>query len=102
MTILYKYSLELFLGSMRDINKNASIFSVRTAKKDLSLGCMLLLLNLFPFISDPPTSVTSEDNDDDVVIKALGLPHPFCRSSMIEAGPFMVQAGGGFGVVMRV
>ena len=44
---------------------------------------------------DPSTRVTLED--DDVVTKALGLPHPLCRSSTIEAGPFVSQSGGGFG-----
>ena len=43
------------------------------------------------------TRATSEDYDDDVVIKALGLPHPLCRSLAIEAGPFMIRAGGCFG-----
>jgi len=45
----------------------------------------------------PSTRATSEDYDDDVVMKALGLPHPLCRSSTIEAGPFMIRAGGVFG-----
>jgi len=51
LTIRYKCPSESFLGSMRDIDENASIFSVRTVRKELSLGRILVLLNLFPFIS---------------------------------------------------
>lgn len=36
---------------------------------------------------DGETTVTSED-----VTKALGMPHPLCRSSTIEAGPFVNRA----------
>ena len=36
--------------------------------------------------------MTSED-----VTKALGMPHPLCRSSTIEAGPFVNRMAGVFG-----
>jgi len=51
ITIRYKCPSESFLGSVRDIDENASIFSIATVRKELSLGRILILLNLFPFIS---------------------------------------------------
>mmetsp|Transcript_39614 Transcript_39614/g.69576 ORF Transcript_39614/g.69576 Transcript_39614/m.69576 type:complete len:705 (+) Transcript_39614:110-2224(+) len=51
LTIRYKCPSESFLGSARDIDENASIFSVRTVRRELSLGRILILLNVFPFIS---------------------------------------------------
>lgn len=51
LTIRYKCPSESFLGSVRDIDDNASIFSVRTIRQELSLGRILLLLNVLPFAS---------------------------------------------------
>jgi len=51
LTIRYKCPSETFLGSVRDIDENASIFSVATVRRELSLGRILTLLNVFPFAS---------------------------------------------------
>ena len=51
LILRYKCPSESFLGSARDINENASIFSVRTVRRELSLGRILILLNVFPFLS---------------------------------------------------
>ncbi|KAL7530361.1 hypothetical protein ACHAXR_003447 [Thalassiosira sp. AJA248-18] len=51
LTIRYKCPSESFLGNVRDIDDNASIFSVATVRRELSLGRILVLLNLFPFLS---------------------------------------------------
>jgi len=51
LTLRYKCPSESFLGSARDLNENASVFSIRTVRRELSLGRILLLLNVFPFIS---------------------------------------------------
>lgn len=51
LTIRYKCPSESFLGSASDIDENASIFSVATVRRELSLGRILLLLNLFSFAS---------------------------------------------------
>ncbi|KAL7544908.1 hypothetical protein ACHAWF_008274 [Thalassiosira exigua] len=51
LVIRYKCPSESFLGSVRDIDENASIISIATVRKELSLGRILFLLNLFPFAS---------------------------------------------------
>ncbi|KAL9182585.1 LOW QUALITY PROTEIN: hypothetical protein ACHAXT_013237 [Thalassiosira profunda] len=51
LTIRYKCPSETFLGSMSSLDENASIFSGVTVRRELSLGRILLLLNLFPLIS---------------------------------------------------
>jgi len=51
LTIRYKCPSESFLGSIRDIDESASIFSIATVRRELSLGRLLFVLNVFPFIS---------------------------------------------------
>jgi len=51
LILRYKCPSESFLGSARDVDDNASIFSVRTVRRELSLGRILVLLNVFPFVS---------------------------------------------------
>ena len=53
LVIRYKCPSEFFLGSMTDIDDNASIFSMASirVRKELSLGRILIMLNVFPFAS---------------------------------------------------
>mmetsp|Transcript_21457 Transcript_21457/g.46621 ORF Transcript_21457/g.46621 Transcript_21457/m.46621 type:complete len:705 (+) Transcript_21457:166-2280(+) len=55
LTIRYKCPSETFLGSPSNIDENASIMSFATVsatvRKELSLGRILILLNMFPFAS---------------------------------------------------
>lgn len=51
LTVRYKCPSESFLGSVRDVDDDATIFSVATVRRELSLGRILILLNLFPFLS---------------------------------------------------
>ena len=53
LVIRYKCPSEFFLGSMSDIDDNASIFSMASirVRKELSLGRILIMLNVFPFAS---------------------------------------------------
>jgi len=51
LTVRYKCPSESFLGSMTDVDDDATIFSVAAVRRGLSLGRILILLNLFPFAS---------------------------------------------------
>jgi hypothetical protein len=51
LTVRYKCPSESFLGSARDADDDATMFSIVAVRRGLSLGRILILLNLFPFIS---------------------------------------------------
>lgn len=51
LTIRYKCPSESFLGNIGEIDDNASVFSIATVREQLSLGRILILLNVFSFAS---------------------------------------------------
>ena len=51
LTVRYKCPSESFLGSARDADDDSTMFSIVAVRRGLSLGRILILLNLFPFIS---------------------------------------------------
>lgn len=51
LIVRYKCPSESFLGSVRDVSDDATIFSVEAVRRELSLGRILILLNLFPLAS---------------------------------------------------
>lgn len=51
LMIRYKCPSESFLGNRKESDDNASIFSIGTVREQLSLGRLLILLNVFPFVS---------------------------------------------------
>jgi len=51
LMIRYKCPSESFLGNLNEVDDSASIFSIATVREQLSLGRLLILLNVFPFFS---------------------------------------------------
>ena len=51
LMIRYHCPSENFLGNVNEVDDSASIFSVATVREQLSLGRLLILLNVFPFLS---------------------------------------------------
>jgi hypothetical protein len=51
LTVRYKCPSESFLGSAMDADDDDTMFSVVAVRRGLSLGRVLILLNLFPFVS---------------------------------------------------
>ena len=52
LMIRYKCPSESFLGNLNEVvDDSASIFSIATVREQLSLGRLLILINVFPFLS---------------------------------------------------
>jgi len=51
LMIRYKCPSQSFLGNLGEVDDSASIFSIATVREQLSLGRLLILLNVFPFLS---------------------------------------------------